>query len=124
MGRSTASAPENSTFARVVSKWELLGTYLPWPAEDGEEDPLGGASLVGGDDVLEAGQFADLVVEAVEASRAGVRLVAAHDARPLIGAHGRRAAVGQQVDQHVFGGHQEEIVAASPQDLLAIVRSW
>ena len=31
VGRSTATAPENSTFARVVSKWELLGTYLPGP---------------------------------------------------------------------------------------------
>ena len=32
MGRSTASAPVNSTLARVVSKWVLLGTTLPGPA--------------------------------------------------------------------------------------------
>ncbi len=29
MTRSTASAPVNSTFARVVSKWVLLGTIAP-----------------------------------------------------------------------------------------------
>ena len=32
MGRSTASAPVNSTLARVVSKWVLFGTALPGPA--------------------------------------------------------------------------------------------
>ncbi len=32
MGRSRASAPVNSTLARVVSKWVLFGTTLPGPA--------------------------------------------------------------------------------------------
>ena len=31
VGRSSASAPENSILARVVSKWALLGMCLPWP---------------------------------------------------------------------------------------------
>ena len=31
-GRSSASAPVNSTFARVVSKCVLLGTTWPGPA--------------------------------------------------------------------------------------------
>ena len=31
MTRSTASAPVASTFARVVSKWVLLGTTTPGP---------------------------------------------------------------------------------------------
>ena len=31
MTRSTASAPVNSTLARVVSKWVLLGMTLPGP---------------------------------------------------------------------------------------------
>ena len=30
--RSTASAPVDSTFARVVSKWVLFGTTFPGPA--------------------------------------------------------------------------------------------
>ena len=32
MTRSTASAPVNSTFARVVSKWVLFGMARPGPA--------------------------------------------------------------------------------------------
>ena len=51
--RSTASAPRASTFARVVSKWVLFGTTLARAAEDGEQDLLGGAALVGRDDVAE-----------------------------------------------------------------------
>ena len=31
MTRSTAAAPVNSTLARVVSKWVLLGIVLPGP---------------------------------------------------------------------------------------------
>ena len=31
IGRSTASAPVNSTLARVVSKWVLFGIDLPGP---------------------------------------------------------------------------------------------
>ena len=53
--RSTASAPVASTLARVVSKWVLFGTTLPGTADDGEEDLLGGAALVGGDDVRGTG---------------------------------------------------------------------
>ena len=30
-GQIDGRGAENSTFARVVSKWELLGTYLPGP---------------------------------------------------------------------------------------------
>ena len=44
-------------FARVVSKWVLLGTTRPGPAEDREEDLLGGAALVGGDHVAEGEQL-------------------------------------------------------------------
>ena len=98
----------------------VVGHVLAAAAENREQNSLGRSSLVRGNDVLETGQLADLVVEAIKASRAGVRLVAPHDAGPLIGAHGRRAAVGQQVDQHVLGTHGKEVVAALPQDLLPI----
>ena len=49
---------ENSTLARVVSKWLLFGTTSPSLAHHREEDPLGGAALVRRDDVLEADQVA------------------------------------------------------------------
>jgi hypothetical protein len=42
--------------ARVVSKWVLLGTTWPFLHMTVKEDALGGAALVGGDDVAEAGE--------------------------------------------------------------------
>ena len=55
IARSTASAPVDSMLARVVSKWVLLGTTRPGPPVS-EEDLLGGAALVGRQDVLEREQ--------------------------------------------------------------------
>ena len=100
-----------STFARVVSKWVLFGTTLPVAAEDAEEDPLGGAALVGRDDVLEREQLADGVAEDEVRRRAGVGLVAVLDRRPLVAAHRAGARVGQQVDQHVARVQLEEVEA-------------
>ena len=40
--------------ARVVSKWVLFGTTLPCLHMTREQDPLGGASLVRRNDVLES----------------------------------------------------------------------
>ena len=120
MTRSTALAPVNSTLARVVSKWVLLGTTSPGLAERGEQDLLGGAALVRrqylaeAEDVLHRGQ------EAEPRAAAGVGLVAAHDGRPLFGAHRRGAAVGEEVDEHVLGLEQEDVVGGLPQALLAL----
>ena len=80
--RSRASAPVNSTFARVVSKWVLFGIVVPGPCDRAEEDLLGRAALVGGDHVLEREQLLHGVEEAKPRARAGVALVAAVDARP------------------------------------------
>ena len=101
MTRSTASAPVNSTFARVVSKWVLLGTTWPGPADHREEDLLGRPALVGGYHVAEREQLAHGVAEDHPRGRAGVGLVAVLDRRPLVAAHRPGARVGQQVDEHV-----------------------
>ena len=44
--------------ARVVSKWVLLGTTLPGPPDEFEQDALARAALVRRQDVLEAGELA------------------------------------------------------------------
>ena len=98
-GRSTASAPLNSMLARVVSKWVLLGMTFPLPAHDLEKDFLGGPTLVGGDDVLEAGELLHHFFKSVEAAGAGVGFIAVDQSGPLFCAHGGGAAVGQQVDK-------------------------
>ena len=65
----------------------VVGHELARSADDREEDSLGGPALVRGDDVLECRSVRGPCLEAKEAPRAGVRLVAAHDARPI----GRRS---------------------------------
>ena len=57
--RSTASAPVNSTLARVVSKCVLLGTTSPFLQAHAKQDALGGAALVRGNHVLVAEDILD-----------------------------------------------------------------
>ena len=66
-----------------------------------EEQVLGHSALVGGDHVLEAGEFLHHLLEPEEGGGAGIGLVASHEVAPLSGAHGRGAGVGQQVDDDV-----------------------
>jgi hypothetical protein len=65
--------------------------HLARPADDREEDLLGGASLVRRDDVLEREELLHRGQEAEPRWRAGVRLITALDGRPLLGAHGARS---------------------------------
>ena len=60
--------------------------------------------------LLESKDVAHGLFKAIEALAAGVRLVTAHQGGPLLRAHGRSAAVGEQVDDHVLGLKQEEVV--------------
>ena len=120
MTRSTASAPVASTLARVVSKWVLFGTTLPGAADHGEEDLLGGPPLVDRDHVLEREQLPHRVEEDVVRRRAGVRLVAVLDRRPLVPAHRAGAGVGEQVDEHVLGAHLEQVVGRAAHVLAAL----
>ena len=61
----------------------------------------------------------DRLQEAEPRRAAGVGLVAALDARPLLGAHGTGARIGQEVDEDV-GGVEVEQVVARPQGGLAL----
>ena len=111
MTRSTASAPVNSTLARVVSKWVLLGTTLPGP-------PMTLKRIFSAARPWWVGMTCRKGKSSWTASRKrnqdgepGVALVAALDARPLVAAHGARARVGEQVDEHVVGVEVEQVVA-------------
>ena len=100
---AAAFATGASMLALVVSKCVLLGTMSPGFSTVSEEDSLGGASLVRGDDVPQAGDVPHRGLEAVEGVRAGVGFVAAHHAGPLVLGHRSGAGVGQQIDQHLIG---------------------
>ena len=82
---------------------------LARPADDREQDLLGGPALVGRDDVAERPQLLDRLEEREPRRRAGVRLVAVLDGRPLVAAHGAGPRVGQQVDQDVLGVEREQV---------------
>ena len=124
IGRSTARAPVNSMLARVVSKCVFVGHHVPRLAHHREQDALGGAALVRGDHVAEAGQLVDHALQAEEALAAGVGFVAAHHRRPLLGGHGAGAGIGEQVDQDVAGFDQKEVVAGLLQVALALFAAW
>ncbi len=86
----------------------------------GEEHVLGGAALVGGDDVVEAGQGGDGVLHVVERAGAAVALVAHHHGAPLAVAHGAGAGVGQQVDVDVVAFEHEDVVVGLFEPFLAL----
>ena len=77
-----------------------------------KEDALRGAALVGRDDVPEAGEIADDGLEPPERTGAGVRLVAALDAGPLVAGHGPRSGVRQEVDEHAIAQVREATLRA------------
>ena len=64
--------------------------------------------------MLEAEQIAGHRLQTVEGAAAGVRLITTHDCRPLLGAHRRGAAVGQQINEDVVGVQSEDVVARGP----------
>ena len=88
----------------------VVGHHVARLAERREEDPLGGAALVGREHLAEAEDVLHRRQEAEPGAAAGVGLVAAHDRRPLLRAHRRRAAVGQEVDEDVLRLEQEDVV--------------
>ena len=60
------------------------GHHVAGPAHHGEQDALGGAALVRGDHVAEAGELVGHALQAEEALAAGVGFVAAHERRPTV----------------------------------------
>ena len=75
-----------------------------------EQDALGGASLVGGNDVPVTRQVADHPIEAMEGARACVGLVGDHHRAPLGRAHRGRAGVGQEVERDLVRRQPEQVV--------------
>ena len=99
----------------------VVGDHVALLAHHAEQDALGGAALVSGNHVPVAEDVLHRIAEPVEASAAGVTLVALHDRRPLVRGHGPGAGVGQQVDQHIVGRKQKQIVVRGAQQLLALL---
>src|ERR1019366_10155376 len=82
---------------------------VPGLDDDLRENVLGAAPLVRGDQLRIAVDVADGLLEVVEVSRAGIRLVAHHHPGPLAIAHRARARIGEQVDVDVLGLDEERV---------------
>ena len=65
-------------------------------------DVLGAPSLVGGNHMAVAVDVSNRSGQMFEVDGAGIGLIAAHHAGPLVVAHGIGARIGQQIDINVF----------------------
>ncbi len=89
-------------------------------AGDVEQNALRCPSLMGRDDVLVVEDVLNGLTKVIKAASAGVALIAFHHARPLSRGHGTGAGVGEQIDQHVIGGQEKQIVVGGAQQLFAL----
>ena len=64
-----------------------------------------------------AGNSLDHPFEPIEARAARVRFISFHDTAPLTTAHGRSAAIGEQIDQHLTRSDGKDIVMRIVQNL-------
>jgi len=99
---------------------DVAGDGVALPEHLLEQDPLGGPALMGGDDVGVPEDPAHGAFEPEEALRPGVGFVGLHHSRPLAVAHGRGAAVRQQVDVDLFGGEPEDVEPGGLEGLLPV----
>jgi hypothetical protein len=84
---------------------------LAGAAEHGEQDLLGGAALVGRNDVPEREEISYRFLELVERRRPGIALVAVLYGSPLVTAHRACARVSEEIDQNVVGMKVEQVQA-------------
>src|SRR5271170_5803720 len=85
----------------------VVGNDVPFLASHAKKNALGGASLMGGNDVFIAKDVLDRIAKAIEAAAACITLIAFHDGRPLMGRHCAGSRIGQKIDQHIVGGKKK-----------------
>ena len=71
---------------------------------------FGRPSLMRRKNMLEAGNFTHGALEPSPGRASRIAFVAKHQSRPLPRRHRARSAVGQQIDRHVFGVQQKNIM--------------
>ena len=97
----------------------VAGDHLAGLDEVGEQHVLGCAALVGGDDVLEAGELGDGVLHVVERAGAAVAFVTHHHSAPLAVAHGASTRVGEQVDVDIIALKHKDVLVSFFEPFLA-----
>ena len=100
----------------------VVGDDIAFLAHHAEQDALGGATLMGGNDMPEAKDVLNGIAKAIETLAAGIALVAFHDGGPLMRGHGASAGISEQVDQDIVGRKQKQIVVRGPQSFSRCLR--
>src|SRR5271165_7451009 len=98
----------------------VVGDDIAFLAHHAEQNALGGATLMSGNDVFVAKDILHRIAKAIEAAAAGVALVAFHDCGPQTRGHGAGSGIGEEIDENVIGGKKKQVVKRSPQPLLAL----
>ena len=91
-------------------------------ADHGKQNVLRGAALVGGKHVPEAGQVIGHAAQAIETLAAGIRLITAHQRRPLFGGHGARTGIREQINEDVAGTDTEQVVSGFAKKALSLLQ--
>jgi len=103
-------------------KMAVVRHYLAGFDQRLEQHAFRRPALMGWQDVRKAEHFLHRAFKMREAARAGIRLIPAHYSRPLRITHRAGAAVGQQVHEHVFRWHGEQVVVRFRQRVRALLR--
>src|SRR4029077_20535939 len=77
---------------------------------------------MGGNNVTKAEYALHSGAETLKARRSRVRFIAAHHGSPLLGGHGRRTGISEQVDQNGIRGNGEQVVTGLLKQMAAFLR--
>ena len=113
------SAGEFNVGARCI-EMGVVGDDVAFLTADTKENAFSGAALMGWDHAPVPEDGLNGIAEVVEAATAGIALIAFHHGGPLVRGHGAGPGVGQQVDEHVIRGKQEDVEVGCGEDLLAL----
>ena len=116
--QSHGTAAFDMTFGRV--EVGVAGYYIALFHECGEEHVLGCTALVCRNDILEARNAGNGILQFIERTCTGIGFVAHHQRSPLAVAHGARTGVGQTVDINLVGLELEHVVVRLFNPLLAL----
>ena len=101
-------------------KMSVAGDDLTGLDEVREQHVLRRTALVGRNNILKARESRYYILELKERAGAGITLVTRHHRCPLAIGHRARSRIGQQIDIHLIGLEQEDIVLRLAKPLLTL----
>src|SRR5437879_2317263 len=100
---------------RIVRHDAALAAY------HGKQNALGGAALMGRDNMSKAEDVLNRGPKSLEARRTRVGLITTHHGGPLFGRHRGGSRIREQVDQYRFGGNEKQVIAGLLEQALTLL---